>query len=272
MKEYYSIGEVSKIIDVTIKALRYYHKVGILIPKYIDEETGYRYYSIDQFVHIDIIKGCRTLGTSILELQDIFKDPNTEKLLKFLEIKKKEAEEKIKLMNEIISNINILSESIKISKEIVDNDEIVIKHFNKRCIVFAPFKSSKELEELIYYSKLDKIIKENNMEITLERGIIYDISSRGEIKSQFAFVGLKDEVEEEQNIRVLPEGDYLTLVYNKENQLKCRENLMKYIEKNNINTNELIEVELYHDLFNTDNYSCQIQIYIDKNHIHPNYF
>ena len=119
MKEYYSIGEVSKIKDVTIKALRYYHKVGILIPKYIDEETGYRYYSIDQFVHIDIIKGCRTLGTSILELQDIFKDPNTEKLLKFLEIKKKEAEEKIKLMNEIISNINILSESIKISKEIV---------------------------------------------------------------------------------------------------------------------------------------------------------
>ncbi|WP_368260276.1 MerR family DNA-binding transcriptional regulator, partial [Clostridium paraputrificum] len=66
MKEYYSIGEVSKIKDVTIKALRYYHKVGILIPKYIDEETGYRYYSIDQFVHIDIIKGCRTLGTSIL--------------------------------------------------------------------------------------------------------------------------------------------------------------------------------------------------------------
>ena len=242
MKEYYSIGEVSKIKDITIKALRYYHKVGILIPKYIDEETGYRYYSIDQFVHIDIIKGCRTLGTSILELQDIFKDPNTEKLLKFLEIKKKEAEEKIKLMNEVISNINILSESIKTSKKIVDNDEIVIKYFNK-------------------------IIKENNMEITLERGIIYDISSSGDVKSKFAFIGLKNEVEEEKNIRVLPEGDYLTLVYNKENQLECRENIMKYIEKNNINITELIEVELYHDLFNTNNYSCQIQIYIDKNHI-----
>ncbi len=266
MKDYYSIGEVSKIKDITIKALRYYHKVGLLIPKYIDEETGYRYYSIDQFVHIDIIKSCRTLGTSILELQDIFKNPNTEKLLKFLEIKKKEAEEKIKLMNEIISNINILSESIKTSKKIVDNDEIVIKHFNKRYIVFAPFKSSKELEELIYYSKLDKIIKENDMDITLERGILYDISSRGEVKSKFVFIGLKNEIKEEKNIRVLPEGDYLTLVYNKENQLECRENIMKYIEKNNININELIEVELYHDLFNIDKYSCQIQVYIGKNH------
>ena len=73
-------------------------------------------------------------------------------------------------MNEIISNINILSESIKTSKKIVDNDEIVIKHFNKRYIVFAPFKSSKELERIIYYSKLDKIIKENDMEITLREG------------------------------------------------------------------------------------------------------
>ncbi|WP_204593463.1 MerR family DNA-binding transcriptional regulator [Clostridium sardiniense] len=39
-----SIGEVSKIKEVTIKALIYYHKVGILIPKYIDDAIGYRYY------------------------------------------------------------------------------------------------------------------------------------------------------------------------------------------------------------------------------------
>ncbi|MCU9807139.1 MerR family transcriptional regulator [Paraclostridium sp. AKS46] len=87
MKNLYSIGEVSKIKKVTVKALRYYHKVGILIPKYIDDNTGYRYYSIDQFIHIDVIKGCRALGTSIAELQEIFKDCETEKLLKFLNIK-----------------------------------------------------------------------------------------------------------------------------------------------------------------------------------------
>ena len=86
------------------------------------------------------------------------------------------------------------------------------------------------------------------------------------LNQSFLFIGLKNEIKEEKNIRVLPEGDYLTLVYNKENQLECRENIMKYIEKNNININELIEVELYHDLFNIDKYSCQIQVYIGKNH------
>lgn len=43
MRNLFSIGEVSKIKEVTIKDLRYYHKVGILILKYIDEATGYRY-------------------------------------------------------------------------------------------------------------------------------------------------------------------------------------------------------------------------------------
>lgn len=69
MKNLYSIGEVSKIKKITVKALRYYHKVGILIPKYIDDNTGYRYYSIDQFIYIDVIKGCRALGTSIAKLR-----------------------------------------------------------------------------------------------------------------------------------------------------------------------------------------------------------
>ncbi|CEO20468.1 MerR family DNA-binding transcriptional regulator [Paraclostridium sordellii] len=50
MKNLFSIGEVSKIKGVIIKALRYYHKMGILIPRYIDNTTGYRYYSINQFI------------------------------------------------------------------------------------------------------------------------------------------------------------------------------------------------------------------------------
>ena len=137
MKNLYSIGEVSKIKKVTVKALRYYHKVGILIPKYIDDNTGYRYYSIDQFIHIDIIKGCRALGTSIAELQEIFKDCETEKLLKFLHIKRLQAEENIIKMKEIITNIDSLNSSVESSKELIKDGEIRIKHFNIKQSIFV---------------------------------------------------------------------------------------------------------------------------------------
>src|SRR5512138_193567 len=54
-KKLFSIGEVSKIKGVTKKALRFYERIGLLKPHYINPFNRYRYYSIEQFVYIDII-------------------------------------------------------------------------------------------------------------------------------------------------------------------------------------------------------------------------
>ena len=37
------IGEFSKLSHLTIKALRFYEKRGLLIPRKVDEQTGYRF-------------------------------------------------------------------------------------------------------------------------------------------------------------------------------------------------------------------------------------
>jgi DNA-binding transcriptional MerR regulator len=41
----FSIGEFSKATGLTVKALRFYHDEGLLLPTYIDPNTGYRYYA-----------------------------------------------------------------------------------------------------------------------------------------------------------------------------------------------------------------------------------
>ncbi len=56
MQTYFSIGQVSKLKKLSVKTLRYYHDIDLLIPAYIDLETNYRYYSIDQLLVIDLIK------------------------------------------------------------------------------------------------------------------------------------------------------------------------------------------------------------------------
>ena len=191
MKNLFSIGEVAKIKEVTIKALRYYHKMGILIPRYIDKTTGYRYYSIDQFIHIDIIKCCRSLGTSIMELQEIFKECDTNKLVEFLQLKRYEAEENINKMKEVIKNIDTLNMSVEDSRDILNNDEISIKFFEQRYIIVAPCKEVGSLKELLYYSNLEKIIQDKKVEISMERGIIYSINSEGNIEPRYVFNGLQ---------------------------------------------------------------------------------
>lgn len=276
MENLFSIGEVSKIKDITIKALRYYHKVGILIPKYIDKESGYRYYSIDQFIHIDIIKGCRTLGTSIKELKELFKECNTDELILFLNKKKLEAEENIRKMEEIIDNINSLKGIVSYSKSLLNNLDIEIKYFKKRYIVVTPCKEAGSLKELIYYSDLDKIIKNKGLNVSIERGIIYSLALENEsiknrnLKSKYVFNTIEEDLEffdneiyKDENIKVLEEGRYLTLAYSKDNEKESLIKLNEYIKKNNINVKSYIEIDLLNDFFNTDYYSCQVQILID---------
>ena len=44
----FKIGEFSKLCQVTVKTLRHYEEIGLMIPVEVDEWTGYRYYDISQ--------------------------------------------------------------------------------------------------------------------------------------------------------------------------------------------------------------------------------
>ncbi|QED49868.1 MerR family transcriptional regulator [Cytobacillus dafuensis] len=264
MKNLFSIGEVAKIKDITIKALRYYHQMGILIPRYIDEKTGYRFYSIDQFIYIDIIKSCRELRTSISELQAIFKDCDTDKLLKFLQLKRDEAEKNIKKMQEVIKNIDTLNMQVENSKDLLNDDEIAIKFFEERYIIVAPCKEVGGLKELLYYSDLEKILQDREEKMSMDRGIIYNLNSEGNVEPKYVFSQFQGTsyIKIEENVKILPKGQYLTLAYSKENEEERRRKMVKYIKENNLKIDSFIEVELFADFFNTESYSCQIQMFI----------
>lgn len=49
MKNFYSIGEVAKILNISTSKLRYYDKNDIISHE-IRKENGYRYYSEKQIV------------------------------------------------------------------------------------------------------------------------------------------------------------------------------------------------------------------------------
>ena len=70
-----SIGEFSKVTGVSIKALRYYHEAGILIPAYIDQDSGYRYYSFHQKAVVDAIQFCVELGIPLNQFWEYTDQP-----------------------------------------------------------------------------------------------------------------------------------------------------------------------------------------------------
>jgi len=75
------IGEFSKLSHLTVKALRFYEKAGILMPAATDEWTGYRYYETKQLTTAARIKAYRQLDLSIEDIKAIFGGADAEKIL-----------------------------------------------------------------------------------------------------------------------------------------------------------------------------------------------
>ena len=67
----YSIGEVSKICNVSKKALRFYDKIAIISPDYISAENNYRYYSRETLLFVPVIKYYKQMGFKLEEMKNL---------------------------------------------------------------------------------------------------------------------------------------------------------------------------------------------------------
>ena len=65
------IGEFSRLMQTTVKTLRHYEQIGLLLPDEVDEATGYRYYRMEQMLRLNAIKDLKSLGFSLDEIKDI---------------------------------------------------------------------------------------------------------------------------------------------------------------------------------------------------------
>ena len=66
---------------VTVKALRFYEEQGLLLPAYIDSETGYRYYKLNQMATMHQISALKQAGFTLEEIGRINSGEDEEALL-----------------------------------------------------------------------------------------------------------------------------------------------------------------------------------------------
>ncbi len=106
MKEYFTVGEVSKLFHIKITTLRYYDEIGLLAPAFIDEKTNYRYYSTQQFERLNSIKYLRALDLPINRIIEFFNYRDIDALVEMLKEQQEEVRKKrkeLELMEKKIS-------------------------------------------------------------------------------------------------------------------------------------------------------------------------
>lgn len=110
-KHLYSIGETARMMGISVQMLRNYSNAGLLKPDVIDEVSGYRYYSFQQFHYIDRIRYLRSLGMPLSDIQEILTEGTVDTMQKLLENSGSESKrnvgESMKCMR-ILSGIRVI--------------------------------------------------------------------------------------------------------------------------------------------------------------------
>lgn len=129
-----SIGDMAKLNNITIQTLRYYEKMGLVTPKYINKENNYRFYSIEQSSTIDIIKYLKDSNFSLKEIKQFLSDKNidVDYWINFFNLKKSSINEEIEKMKLKNKTIDKIIDSLEIYKSIPNTGTIVLEKFKKQ--------------------------------------------------------------------------------------------------------------------------------------------
>ncbi len=126
----YSIGEVSKICNVSRKALRFYDEIGIVSPDKVDESTHYRYYSRKSLLDLTIVKYYKQMGFKLEEMRKLL---NSEEY-RFIErgfLKKiNELQDEQTAVNVKLTSVTDWYELLVEAQTVIDNDarEVSVKY------------------------------------------------------------------------------------------------------------------------------------------------
>ncbi len=82
MKDYYTVGEISRLYGIGTDSLRYYEEIGALSPK--RGKNNYRLYSLKDIYRLNIIRDLLTLGVSMKQIREYLDCQNMESTFRLL--------------------------------------------------------------------------------------------------------------------------------------------------------------------------------------------
>jgi MerR family transcriptional activator of bmr gene len=261
-KPLFSIGEISRIKNITVKALRFYEKIGLVKPSVVNPFSKYRYYSLDQFIKLDIIKASRAMDISPKDIKALLDKKDNQILLDFLKDQKDKALQKIEELKRLMTMIDAAHKAIEDGIAASSNEEIHVRRIPQRCILVKDFHiGANEEELLIQYSELMNEIERAKLIDTYQTGIIYRPDEETAFGPTEVFAAVIAEVDVTPPLAsILPEGRYLCMSFHQKNVQERLEELNAYMAANHLDAELILQVDLLNNIFTSDNPHFEMQV------------
>lgn len=281
-ENYFSTVEFAKLVGTTKDTLFHYDKIGIFSPE-IKLGNNYRYYSTNQIEIFLVICILKELGLPLKEIKEYLQKRNGKNLVKLLEDKKREIDEKIDHLNRMKDFICEKSEITKATLDI-SSDKVYIESVEKD-LLFTTEVCDINNEKRIAMSIGNHMnnCKSNNIKLPYSIGNMIDIKSINEEKYdnyQYFFTKIsekeylkiynKKEISYNEeifnnNFHLKPSGMYLIAYHNKgySSINKTYKKIMKFAEDNNMKLKGYFYEDIILDDLSVkgyDNYIIKISI------------
>ncbi len=132
MKDFFTVGELADLFAVDVQTLRYYDKIGLLVPSMRNPENGYRLYKFDQVYQVASIRYLKRLGYSLEQIRQYLDSRTVDRTMEHLKAQSKLLRQRWQELINIDSAIQRKLEFVQQELPEVELDKIKIKTFGDR--------------------------------------------------------------------------------------------------------------------------------------------
>lgn len=275
--KFYTIGKTSKICKISIQTLRYYDKIMLIKPSIVDAQNGYRSYSYSDILNIKIVQDLRGLDFSLNEISTILKSKDSSQILEIMQRKQHEIRKKISLFEQNMISVDnrVANMEIQVSKKTQSDSHLELKYIPERKVAYIRKKSACSMEGFIFrFSELFDLLSTFNITPLGHIGAIYYedlLTFDRELSDIEVFLPVDVKTAEQDFIRIIPEGLYITCIYFGEStEDKCKYNYKVVKEWAKSSDYELCSPPLEEylvdliNLHNTEDFITEMQILVMK--------
>lgn len=133
-----SIGKMAQMSRLTTATLRLYDSMGLLSPKYRDEETGYRYYDIAQIARLDLIACMKELGMSLDEIKTVLEKEDIDLIETILGEKNEQLHRDMRALKAQHDAVEHAIASIERYRRSPEEGVVVLEYIDRRYIYSVP--------------------------------------------------------------------------------------------------------------------------------------
>lgn len=219
MEKYLKIGEMAMLNHVSTQTLRLYAKNKLLEPEYLDKETGYRYYTLDQCARLDLIHALKSCRLSLEDIRKIFSLSSPEELAVILKEQELKLEKELYNLSISRNTLSRLHKNLQIQNALPPFGTPYFEYQEERCIAVHHTNYNFSVDDYSGYKQMIREMQNYLFENQLSPSYFINIGTiitqenfeAKHLTTHLAFVFVDNLYPVKEDLHLLPSGMYIAM-------------------------------------------------------------